>query len=125
MMSQKRENTCLKKVSVEINRKILSLAVKLDVIRRTEEAGERRIVCKALDLAGSQSSVVFRFFFKQKGVVWNRSKRDLLFKLNKYFSRSWQGKMLYIVIVIKFLSLLCFLLIINLILLLKHNSCRD
>jgi hypothetical protein len=42
MMSQKRENTCLKKVSVETNRKILSLAVKLDVIRRIE-AGERQI----------------------------------------------------------------------------------
>jgi hypothetical protein len=53
MMSQKRENTCLKKVSVKTNRKILSLAMKLDVIRHTEEAGERQIVCKALDLAGS------------------------------------------------------------------------
>jgi hypothetical protein len=53
MMSQKLENTCLKKVSVKTNRKILSLAVKLDVIRCTEEARERQIVCKALDLAGS------------------------------------------------------------------------
>jgi hypothetical protein len=53
MMSQKRENTCLKKVSVKTNRKILSLAMKLDVIRHIEEAGERQIVCKALDLAGS------------------------------------------------------------------------
>jgi hypothetical protein len=53
MMSQKRENTCLKKVSVKTNGKILSLAVKLDVIRRIEEAGERQIVCKAIDLAGS------------------------------------------------------------------------
>jgi hypothetical protein len=52
-MSQKRENMCLKKVSVKINRKILSLAMKLDVIRCIEEAGERHIVCKALDLAGS------------------------------------------------------------------------
>jgi hypothetical protein len=44
----------LKKVSVKTNRKILSLAVKLDVIRRIEEAGERQIdVCKALHLAGS------------------------------------------------------------------------
>jgi hypothetical protein len=52
MMSQKRENTCLKKVFVKTNRKILSLAVKLDVITRTEEA-EHQIVCKALDLVGS------------------------------------------------------------------------
>jgi hypothetical protein len=53
MMSLKPETTCLKKVSVKTNRKILSLAVKLDVIRHTEEAGERQIVCKTLDLAGS------------------------------------------------------------------------
>jgi hypothetical protein len=53
MMSQKRENTCLKKVSVKTNRKILSLAMKLDVMRCIEEAGECHIVCKALDLAGS------------------------------------------------------------------------
>jgi hypothetical protein len=54
MMSQKRENTCLKKVSVKTNRKILSLAVKLDVIRRIEEASEHQInVYKALDLEGS------------------------------------------------------------------------
>jgi hypothetical protein len=39
MMSKKCENRCLKKVSVKTNRKILSLAVKLDVIRRIEEAG--------------------------------------------------------------------------------------
>jgi hypothetical protein len=52
-MNQKRENTCLTKVSVKTNRKILSLAVKLDV-RRIEEAGERQIeVYKALHLAGS------------------------------------------------------------------------
>jgi hypothetical protein len=52
-MSQKRENTCLKKVSVKTNRKILSLAVKLDIIRRIE-AGECQIdVCNALGLAGS------------------------------------------------------------------------
>jgi hypothetical protein len=40
---------------VKTNRKILSLAVKLDVIRSTEEARERQIddVCKALDLARS------------------------------------------------------------------------
>jgi hypothetical protein len=90
-MSQKRENTCLKKVSVKTNTKILSLAMKLDVIRHIEEAGERQIVCKALVLAGStvrcnlfrkmktklrmkmearsQSSVVFGFFFKQKVVA--------------------------------------------------------
>jgi hypothetical protein len=54
MMSQKRGNTCLKKVSVKTNRKILSLAVKLDVVRHIEEAGKRQIdVCKALDMAGS------------------------------------------------------------------------
>jgi hypothetical protein len=54
MMSQKRENMCLKKVSVKTYKKILSLAVKLDVIRCIEEAGECQInVCKALDLAGS------------------------------------------------------------------------
>jgi hypothetical protein len=52
MMSQKHENLCLKKVSVKTNRKVLSLAVKLDVIRHIEEAAERQIVCKALDLAG-------------------------------------------------------------------------
>jgi hypothetical protein len=66
----------------------------------------------------SQSSVVFGLFFKHKGVVWHPSKRDLLFKLNKYFSWSWQGKMLYIVMFIKFMSLLCVLLIVNLILVL-------
>jgi hypothetical protein len=60
MMSQKRENTCLKKVSVETNRKILSLAVKLDVIRRIE-AGERQIdVCKALGLAGSTVQCILK-----------------------------------------------------------------
>jgi hypothetical protein len=60
MMSQKRENTCLKKVSVKINRKILSLAVKLDVIRCTE-AGERQIdVCKALGLAGSTVKYILK-----------------------------------------------------------------
>jgi hypothetical protein len=38
----------------EDKQKILSLAVKLDVIRRIEEAGEHQIdICKALDLAGS------------------------------------------------------------------------
>jgi hypothetical protein len=42
----------LKKVSAKTNRKIFSLAVKLDVIRHIEEAGARQIVCKALDLAG-------------------------------------------------------------------------
>jgi hypothetical protein len=58
-MSQKRENTCLKKVSVKTNRKILSLAVKLDVIRRIEE--ERQIdVCKALDLAGSTVQCILK-----------------------------------------------------------------
>jgi hypothetical protein len=53
MMSQKCENMCLKKVSVKTNIKILSLAVKMYVIRCIEEAGERWIVCKVLDLAGS------------------------------------------------------------------------
>jgi Fe-S cluster biosynthesis and repair protein YggX len=124
----------------------MSLAVKLDVIRRTEEAGERQIdVCKALGLAGSTVQCIFKnedkiknengkkranvqlyldsFFFKQKGVAWHPSKRDLLFKLNKYFSWSWQGKMLHIVMFIKFMSLLCVLLIVNLILVLKHTSC--
>jgi hypothetical protein len=39
---------------MKTDRKILSFAVKLDVIRHIEEAGERQIdVCKALDLAGS------------------------------------------------------------------------
>jgi hypothetical protein len=53
MMSQKRENTCLKEVSMKTNRKSLSLAVKLDVIRRIE-AGERQTdVCKVLGLVGS------------------------------------------------------------------------
>jgi hypothetical protein len=53
MMSQKRENTCLKKVSMKTDRTSLSLAVKLDVIRCTE-AGECQIdVSKALGLAGS------------------------------------------------------------------------
>jgi hypothetical protein len=37
----------------EDKQKILTLAVKLDVIKHTEEAGECHIVCKALDLAGS------------------------------------------------------------------------
>jgi hypothetical protein len=60
-MSQKRENACLKKVSVKTDRKILSLAVKLDVIRRIEEAGERHIdVGKALDLAGSTVQCVLK-----------------------------------------------------------------
>jgi hypothetical protein len=52
MMSQKCENMCVKKVSVKTNRKILSLGVKLDIIRCTEEAAERQIVCKALGLSG-------------------------------------------------------------------------
>jgi hypothetical protein len=143
MMSQKRENTCLKKVSVKTNRKILSLAVKLDVIRCIEEAGERQIsVCRVLDLAGSTVQCILKnenkikdengkkrakvqlsleSFCKQKGVVWHPSKRDLLCKLNKYFTWSWQG----IVMFIKFMSLLCVLLIVNLILVLKHASCWD
>jgi hypothetical protein len=53
MTSQKCENTCLKKVYVKTNGKILLLPVKLDVIRRTQEVGECQIVCKALGLAGS------------------------------------------------------------------------
>jgi hypothetical protein len=66
MMSQKRENTCLK-VSVKLNRRILSLAVKLDVIRRVE-AGERQIdVCKALDLAGSTVQCILKNEDKIKG----------------------------------------------------------
>jgi hypothetical protein len=60
MMSQKRENMCLKKVSVKINRKMLSLAVKLDVIRHIEEAGECQIVCKALYLAGSTVQCILK-----------------------------------------------------------------
>jgi hypothetical protein len=61
MMSQKRQHMCLKKVSMKTNRKILSLAVKLDVIRRIEEAGERQIdVCKALDLAGSTVQCILK-----------------------------------------------------------------
>jgi hypothetical protein len=61
MMSQKRENTCLKKVSVKTNRKVLSLAVKLDVIRHIEEAGECQIdVWKALDLAGSTVQCILK-----------------------------------------------------------------
>jgi hypothetical protein len=61
MMSEKRENTCLKKVSVKTNRKILSLAVKLDVIRRIEEAGECQIdACKAVDLAGSTVQCILK-----------------------------------------------------------------
>jgi hypothetical protein len=60
MTSQKRENLCLKKVPVKTNRKIFSLAVKLDVIRCTEEAGERYIVCKALDLAGSNVQCILK-----------------------------------------------------------------
>jgi hypothetical protein len=58
MMSQKHENMCLKKVFVKTNRKILSLAVKLDVTRRTEEA-ERQIVCKALRLGGINCTMYF------------------------------------------------------------------
>jgi hypothetical protein len=61
MMSQKRENTCLKKVSMKTKRKILSLAVKLDIITRIEEAGERQIdVCKAFDLAGSTVQCILK-----------------------------------------------------------------
>jgi hypothetical protein len=61
MMSQKHENTYLKKLSVKTNRTILSLAVKLDVIRRIEEAGECQIdVCKALDLAGSTVQCILK-----------------------------------------------------------------
>jgi hypothetical protein len=41
------------------DRKILSLAVKLDVIRRIEEAGECQIVCKASDLWRDQLYNVF------------------------------------------------------------------
>jgi hypothetical protein len=59
MMSQKRENMCLKKVSVKTNRKSLSLAVKLDVFRCVE-AGERQIdVCKALRLGGINCTMYF------------------------------------------------------------------
>jgi hypothetical protein len=51
----------LKKVSVKTNRKILSLAVKLDVIRCIEEAGELQIdVCKVLDLAGSTVQCILK-----------------------------------------------------------------
>jgi hypothetical protein len=60
MMSQKRKSTCLKKVSVKTNRTILSLAVKLDVTRCIEEAGERKIVCKALNLAGSTVQCILK-----------------------------------------------------------------
>jgi hypothetical protein len=60
MMSQKRENTCLKKVSTKTDRKSLSLAVKLDVIRCIK-AGERQIdVCKALGLAGSTVQCILK-----------------------------------------------------------------
>jgi hypothetical protein len=53
-------SACLKKVSVKTNRKILSLAVKLDVIRRIEEAGERQIdVCKALRRARINCTMYF------------------------------------------------------------------
>jgi hypothetical protein len=46
---------------VKTNRKILSLAVKLNVIRHTEEAGERQIdVCKALDLARSTVQCILK-----------------------------------------------------------------
>jgi hypothetical protein len=50
MMSQERGNTCLKKVSVKTNRKILSLAVKLDIIRRIETGERQTDVCKAMGL---------------------------------------------------------------------------
>jgi hypothetical protein len=40
-MSQKRENTCMKNISVKIHRRSLSLAVKLDV--RHIEAGGHQI----------------------------------------------------------------------------------
>jgi hypothetical protein len=59
-MCQKRENACLKKVSMKTDRKVLSLAVKLDVTRRIE-AGERQIdVCKALGLAGSTVQCILK-----------------------------------------------------------------
>jgi hypothetical protein len=55
------ESKARKHVLVKTNRKILSLAVKLDVIRRIEEAGERHTdVCKALDLAGSTVQCILK-----------------------------------------------------------------
>jgi hypothetical protein len=42
------------------DRKILSLTVKLDVIRRIEEAGERQIVCKASDFARSTVQCILK-----------------------------------------------------------------
>jgi hypothetical protein len=59
-VSQKRKNTCLKNVCVKTNRKILSLAVKLDVIRCIE-AGECQIdVCKVLGLVGSTVQCILK-----------------------------------------------------------------
>jgi hypothetical protein len=60
MMSEKRKTTRLKKVSVKTNRKILSLAVRLDVITHTEEAECQIDVCKALDLAGSTVQCILK-----------------------------------------------------------------
>jgi hypothetical protein len=86
-MSQKHENTCLMKVSVKTNRKTLSLAVKLDVIRHIEEAGDRQIdACKALDLAGSTVQCILKNEDKIKDV--NGKKRaKVQLSLDSFLSR--------------------------------------
>jgi hypothetical protein len=72
---------------VKTNRKILSLAVKLDVIRRIEEAGERQIdVCKALDLAESTVQCILKNEDKIKDE--NGKKRaKVQFSLDSFLSR--------------------------------------
>jgi hypothetical protein len=54
--------------------------VKLDVIRRIEEAGERQIVCKALDFVGSTVQCILKNEDKIKDVNGkNRAKVQLSF----------------------------------------------
>jgi hypothetical protein len=85
MMSEKRENTCLKKVSVKTNRKSISLAVKLDVIRCTEEAERQTDVCKVLDLAGSTAQCILKNEDKIKDENGKRAKVQL--SLDSFLSR--------------------------------------
>jgi hypothetical protein len=65
------ERKHMKKVSVKIHRNILSLAVKLNVIRHTEAGKHLFYVCKMLDLAGLtlQTTLEDKDKFKECGKI--------------------------------------------------------
>jgi hypothetical protein len=76
---------------VKTNKKILSLAVNMDVIRRTE-AGERQIdVCKALGMVGSTVQCILKNEDKIKDE--NGKKRaEVQLSLDSLLSRKeWRG----------------------------------